>query len=238
MTSQPTSGAPTPIHDKLTDWWVVARLPPEAQRLLVEASRVRVWTRGDMSVRQGDPLPGLGWLARGLLWFWLLDADGRENGIDTAWSDSISMASLAGPKQDIPWNVTALAPSAAFVIPWDALAAVRRRHPLDELIVQCAAAEYRRRVTWESWLCSVRLRPRLLLILRRMADEFGGHTKQGVLLDFPVTQGDLARLARVTRDEVGRVMRELRADGLVSPIGRRGLLIPHPDRLGRRVELP
>jgi CRP-like cAMP-binding protein len=221
--------------EKLTDWCVVAQLPVEAQRTLVGATRVRRCERRETVTRQGDPVPGLAWLARGLLWLWTLDAEGRESDVDTAWSDSISIASLAGDGSETPWNATALVPSTVFLIPWDAVTEVGDRYPLDRAVVACVATEYRRRVTWDSLLRSVRLRPRLMMILRRMSDEFGRRTGDGVSIDFPVTQGDLARLAGVTRDEVGRVMREFAAEGLVTPIGRRGLLIPKPDRLGMPV---
>jgi CRP/FNR family transcriptional regulator len=198
---------------------------------------VRTYPRHEVIRREGDPVAGVGCVLRGLMRCWLIDADGNDCTVETAWSGSVSLVGLGGPESEWPWNVTTLTPTTVFALSWEALEAVRRRYPLDKALMDCAAADYRRRHIWQGMLRSVRLRPRLLRILRRMADELGTETERGVLLDFPMTHGDLAHLTYVTRDEVGRVMREFTADGLVKIIGRRGLLIPDPRRLGPPIRL-
>lgn len=233
-----TSPAAAREEGALASCRLIAEFPPEAQRLFTEAARVRRHPRRALICRLGERLAGLSCIVRGLVRCWLVDVDGNDYTVETAWSASISMVSGGGPEAEWPWNVTTVVPTTMMVIPWDALNSIRRRYSVDEVLMAYAARDYQRRHVWHGLLRSVRLRPRLLLILRRMGDEFGQQTKQGVVLDFPVTQSDLASLASVTRDEVGRVVREFRADGLLKPIGRRGLLIPDLEALGPPPELP
>jgi CRP-like cAMP-binding protein len=210
----------------------------EAQKALAGAARVFEHPGRTLIAEQGAPVFGVGCIVRGLVRCWQVDVDGNEYTVETAWSGSISMVGLGGPGTEWPWTVTTVVPTMLVGIPWEALAAVRRRYAIDDVLMKHTAAEFGRRQTWHGVLRSVRLRRRLRMILRRMGDEFGEPSAAGIRLDFPVTQNDLAALASVTRDEVGRVMRKLAADGLVKPIGRRGLLIPDLDSLGSPVELP
>lgn len=213
------------------------QLPPEPQQILVEAARMRELPRKTTMVRQGDPLTGVAYVVRGVLRLWLPDASGREHTVMFGWTGAISMVGLGGPVSELPWNATAVVPSTICMIPWDVIAEARDHCPIDQALMAYAAMDFRRRHLWEGLLRGVHLRPRLLLILRRLGDEFGRRIADGMLLDFPVTHTDLGHLAYVTRDEVGRVMREFATDGLVKPIGRRGMLFPDLDRLGPPTQL-
>ena len=226
------------LQDALAKCPFLGTLSQEARQAFIQGARVRTSGRHQVIVTQGELVAGLRCIMRGLVRCWLVDVDGNDYTVETAWSHSISLVSGGGPGTEWPWNVTAIVPTTMFEIPWDALNSIRRRYPVDEALMAYAARDYQRRHVWHGLLRSVRLRPRLLLILRRMGEELGRGTGEGVTLDFPVTQNDLAQLASVTRDEVGRVMREFREDGLIKPIGRRGLLIPDLDALGPPPELP
>ncbi|KPJ63421.1 hypothetical protein AMK68_03940 [candidate division KD3-62 bacterium DG_56] len=217
---------------------LIAQLPREARPAFIEAARVRRYARHDAVVRYGEPVADVFCMLRGLVRLWLIDVDGNDYTVETGWPGSVSLVSLGAEGGEWPWNGTIMVPSTLLLISCADLAVLRRRCAMDDALMTFVSADFRRRIVWHGLLRSVRLRPRLLLILRRMGDELGRRTEKGTVLDFPVTQNDLAQLASVTRDEVGRAMREFRDDGLITPIGRRGLLIPDLDALGPPAELP
>ncbi|KPJ62848.1 hypothetical protein AMK68_04440 [candidate division KD3-62 bacterium DG_56] len=63
--------------------------------------------------------------------------------------------------------------------------------------------------------------------------------KPGFLLDFAVTNSILSTLTHVSRDEVGRAVRELVAKGIVQRLQGRRLLVTDPSKLvGPRLVAP
>jgi CRP/FNR family cyclic AMP-dependent transcriptional regulator len=213
-------------------------LPAPAQRSLLGAARTARYSRGDVVTEQGSPVVGVSCVRRGVLRCWQTDVDGRDYAVETAWRCSVSVVGLRGPAGRWPWNATAVTPALVLTFPWEALEQVRRSYPVDRAIMEYAAADYIQRQVWTGMLRSVKLRQRLLMLLRRLADELGTAAEGGTMLDFPLPQSELAALAYVSREEISRVMREFADQGLVKPIGRRGLLIPNPDKLHPPIELP
>jgi CRP-like cAMP-binding protein len=186
---------------------------------------------------QGTPLAGMRCIRSGLTRCWQVDDRGKEYTTSVAWPCSVSLVGLRGRGARWPWNVTSVVPTTVLTFPWDVLERVRRRCPIDQAIMESAGEDYIRRHIWSGMLRSLKLRPRLRILLRRLADELGTETAEGVTLDHWPTQQDLASLTFVTRYEVGRVLREFTETGLIRPIGRRSLLIPDLDRIHPPIEL-
>jgi CRP-like cAMP-binding protein len=198
---------------------------------------VRPVRRKAVAHHEGDPLPGLVWVKRGVVIFWRFDHRGHLHVFDQAWSGALSLVTIVGRGAMAPNHISAVLPTEVCVLPWDALDAVRAECPLDGELLRCAGREHRRRINWQALLRGLTVRPRVMRILRRIADEFGTPGEDGWLVAFPLTGGDLAQLAYANRDEVGRALRELAADGLLKRVSGRRILIPDPDRLGPPAEL-
>ncbi|KPJ63619.1 hypothetical protein AMK68_03490, partial [candidate division KD3-62 bacterium DG_56] len=184
MRSALTTGS---TRDLAPTYCFLRELPPEARQLVAETTRVRMIPRHKLVARQGEPVVGLNCLLRGILRCWQTDVDGNDYTVETAWSDSVSIVALGGPDAEWPWNVTTIVPATVATMNWDCLKALRRRYPLDEVLMQYAAADYSRRHVWHGLLRSVRLRPRLRMVLRRISDEMGTATDQGIRIRFPLT---------------------------------------------------
>jgi CRP-like cAMP-binding protein len=106
----------------------------------------------------------------------------------------------------------------------------RLSHLFPRLVARLAHHQYVESV-WRSRLAAVTIRPRLRLVLHRMARELGTQRDKGILLDFRVTSGMLAELVGGNRDEVGRAVRELLAEGLVERQPGRRMWVPDPTAL-------
>jgi len=68
------------------------------------------------------------------------------------------------------------------------------------------------------------LRDRIVHELSILAHDFGERREDGILIDVPVTQGDLAELVVASRANVSRSIVALRRAGLLELVGRRILL--------------
>lgn len=210
---------------------LLEQLPTDAAVRLRDAAQVREYRRREVIYHEGDPISGPAWLHWGLIRSYQTCVDGRELTVVVAWPGDIATPSLSG-RPDWPATAVAITPIVRVTVPESVLAEVCRRDPrVTVALLRMLAAENHDRHRWCAWLMSVPLRTRLPRILKRMTDQLGIATDRGVLLDFPVVQDDLAVMARVTRDETGRAMRELLHEGIIQRVPGRHLLIPDPSRL-------
>ncbi|KPJ63730.1 hypothetical protein AMK68_03260 [candidate division KD3-62 bacterium DG_56] len=207
------------------------RLPANAAARLRDAAQVREYRRREVIYREGDLISGPAWVHWGLIRAYQASVNGREFTVLVAWPGEVSTPSLSG-RPDWPTTTVAITPVVRATVPQAVLEEVCQRDPRVSIaLVRILAAEAHERYRWCAWLMSVPLRERLPRILGRMAYELGTPADRGMLLDFPVVQDDLATIARVTRDEIGRTMREMLNEGIIERLPGRRLLIPDPSRL-------
>ncbi|MDP9342688.1 MAG: Crp/Fnr family transcriptional regulator [Actinomycetota bacterium] len=79
----------------------------------------------------------------------------------------------------------------------------------------------------EEWLADLVLLDVPARLARRLCalmGAFGRHRAEGILIDLPVTQAQLAALAGATRESVNRALAGLAADGAIQRVGRRYLV--------------
>ena len=81
------------------------------------------------------------------------------------------------------------------------------------------------------------VRSRVAAILAELAHDFGREDPEGVLIEVPLTQGDLATLVGSTRQSVNASLRELEAEGLVRRKQRR-YLVKAIEPLQRAARIP
>jgi CRP-like cAMP-binding protein len=204
----------------------LSAMPRPAAEQLAACARSRTLRGGEYAGRPGDPLPLVGWLHRGLIYAYFELSDGSRLPYLIAWPNDVAFQGLA-EEDGFAVSLLALAPTTYFVVPPESARAITEAHPgLTEALLRYAVRREHARAVWTGHVLSLPLRPRLRLILARMAAELGKRRAEGCLLDFPVTRQALAAVARASRDEIGRALRELDEAGSVQRIAGRKLLIP------------
>lgn len=211
----------------------LSALPREAAEKLAATARTRTLRPGEYGGRQGDLVFGLGWSQSGLMFIFFEMSDGSRVPYLVAWPNSVSFDGLLGEER-FPASSTALTPATLFWVTREIAEEVAHEHPdvmnsLFHYAVRLRQGEARS--VWLGHLFSLPLRGRVRLLLARMAVEMGQAGRGGRILDFPMSHRTLATIAQVSRDEVGRAVRELLADGVIERIEGRRFLVPDLRRL-------
>lgn len=209
----------------------LSALPRGAAEMLAAAARTRALRPGEYSARQGDPVFGLAWLHSGLVFIFFEMSDGSRVPYLVAWPNSVSFDGLRGGERFVV-SGTALTPATVFWVTRQIAEQVSDNYPeLMNSLLHYAGRQGEARTVWLGQLFSLPLRGRVRLLLARMAVEMGQAGRGGRILDFPMSHRTLATIAQVSRDEVGRAVRELLAEGVIERIEGRRFLVPDVGRL-------
>jgi CRP-like cAMP-binding protein len=201
------------------------QLPPESAARLRENAQVREYRRHETVYQEGDLIAGPAWVHWGLIRAYHTHPDGREYTMLVGWPGELSTPTFSG-RQEWPLAAVALTPMVRVIVPSGVMEDICRRDPrVTRALLHMLATDSHERYRWMAYLMSVPLRTRLARILSRMGEQLGTPSEDGVLLDFPVVQEDLAIIARVTRDETGRVVREMLQAELIGRVPGRRLVI-------------
>jgi CRP-like cAMP-binding protein len=206
-------------------------LPREPAERLAAAARGRMLRPGEYVRRPGDPLTLAAWLQWGIVYAYFELSDGSRLPYLVAWPNDVAFQGLAATDEFAVW-LMALTPVRYFAVPVEAITKTSRDYPgLTEALLRYAIRREHARAVWMAHLVSLQLEPRIRLILARMAAEMGKPQGEGYLLGFTVTRQALATIARASRDDVGRVLRELQDAETLQRMSGRKLLIPDFRRL-------
>ena len=179
----------------------------------------------------GDLIIGPTWIHQGLCRSYRPRDDGKDDPVGFYWPGTFFFNTLSD-REEWEVEVRAIAPVTVVCIARLAFRELALRHADLSLAMMAALSErIRQRQHWDAELRSVTLRHRLLRILGRAADELGTPTPEGILLDFPLTQGALSYGTITSRDETARAMRDLEEWGYYLCLPRHRILIPDRDRL-------
>jgi CRP-like cAMP-binding protein len=212
--------------------------PPQALEAIAESARLRAFRPRERMWAPGDPLPGTYLVVSGLVWAYLDATHTGDSLVSTLWSGDL-LEPYPGKLREWATYGVAVSPVVQAALPPDAFHAVSAHDPtLARRILSDLAYRWHRQNHWDVDLRLVSLKQRLLLLFRRMADELGTATQEGVLLDFPLTYEIVAGLACVKRDHAGRKLQELTREGYLTKRPRFRWLVPDPDRLGQPICLP
>ena len=209
----------------------LSALPRAAAEVLAASVRSRALHRNEHWARQGDPARVLAWLQSGLLSVFFETPDGSTVPHRIVWPNEVSCLGLAGPTE-YPASSVALTPVEYYWAPQEVLDRALHEAPELAYSLLCYISRQEERLAvWGTRLLSLPVRGRLRLILARMALEMGRPHEAGHLLDFTVTNATLSTLAHVSRDEVGRAVRELLREGVLGRLQGRRLVVPDIGRL-------
>jgi CRP-like cAMP-binding protein len=209
----------------------LSALPRAGAKALYAVARSRNLRAREYGPRQGDPALGLAWLYSGLVYVHIETPDGAIRPHRLVWPGDISCYGIAQAKEYMASSQALIASRYFWVSQEDVAQAVRQVPELAWSLFCYASRQEERLAVWSTYLSTLSVRDRLRLVLARMALEMGRPREDGTLLDFAVTAGALAMTASASRDEVGRTLRQLVADGHVHRLPGRRLLVPEVARL-------
>jgi CRP-like cAMP-binding protein len=194
-------------------------------------TELRAYDQGEVMYRVGDPIPGPCFVDSGIVAFYRTDDLRSNECAEFRWPLTACPLTFEEARE-WPLAVVALTPVTWGITSFDGYQEIIRQvpHAFTGLVALLARQHYQE-TCWTSRLNSVRLRPRVRLILHRMTQELGEPNERGVLLDFSVTAGLISLLANANRDEVGRWLRKMTRQGILVREPRRRLLVPDPARL-------
>lgn len=214
---------------------IIARLPGDIRDEFVGKCRVKAYLPREHMCFPGDAVPGPTWVVRGLSSSCRLGPAGGEMPARFIWPGDLFIVSFVG-HLDWTGQLTAITHTELAYIPEAAFNELCARSAELAIAWTSLLSDHMRiRMGREARLRGLHLRPRMLKLLGAIADTFGTATPEGILLDFPLTQGTLCCGLWSSRDETGRAMRDLESNGYLQTRPRHRILIPNRVRLDEYV---
>jgi CRP/FNR family cyclic AMP-dependent transcriptional regulator len=212
----------------MTEWPVLASLPPHEIQQIMSAGRRRRFARGETLFHYGDPADCLHLLDSGRVAVRVLTPQG-EQAILTVLGPGTAFGELAlidGHSLRTA-SVTAIQACETIVVQKVQFERLRATYPgVDRFLLASLSAQIAR---LSDQLLEVLFVPIKLRIMRRLlalGDEF-----EGVI---PLTQEDIALMAGTTRPTVNEILRDFERSGAIS-IGRGRIEVVDRRQLDRRL---
>jgi CRP-like cAMP-binding protein len=208
-----------------------ARLAPHELSALSVVLVLRKYRAGQVIFHQGDAGSSLHIIQSGRVKISLVSEDGAELIVALLQEGDFfgELALLDGH----PRSATAIAVTDAQTRAFgrEEFLNFVRKFP-DAAVAVCAALAQRLRQADERLAETVflDLPHRLARRVAELADRYGRRTAEGVVLDMPFTQSDLAELAGATRQSVNKVLSQWEQEGVLRR-ERRSILILRPEKL-------
>jgi CRP/FNR family transcriptional regulator, cyclic AMP receptor protein len=212
---------------------VVAALTVAQRARLLDRGVARRLDPGDILHLSGDSRPRLHLVTKGVVKLSARDGEGRETIVGLAIRGDLvgELAALDDLCQ--PADAIAATRVEAFTLDADSMRAVLEENPRVALALARGMAKQMR------WLYATTLERTSSEVTGRLAGrlldlgDLLGRIERGALeIDLPVAQGDLGRLAGVSRESTCKALRSFQSQGLLDYSGRR-LRILRPDLLER-----
>lgn len=233
--SESHAESPAGLGNTLTRIPLFARLSPSEHEQLARWLSRRSFRRGEILFRQGDPGDTLLIVVSGQVKVILSTPDGEEAVVAIFGPGDFfgDMALLDGRPRSA--SVVALEPTNTLILHRRDFQEFMRLHPVVAEDMFAVLADRLRRLDEQlKQTYFLDLPVRLAHKLLQLAVEKGHKTTEGVLIDLPLTQSDLAGMVGASRQRVNRVLAELQ-DKQVIRIERRGITILRPDYFERQI---
>lgn len=196
----------------------------ELDEMIGHAKAQRI-AKGTAVFRQGESATAFYVLLHGRLKVVKITPDGQQVVIRFVNPGDIYGIAKALRREDYPASAIALVDSVTLTWPaeiWDDFIAA---HPAFAVnVMQMMGDRLQEAHTRLKELSTEEVEYRVAHALLRLVAQSGRSTEEGVLVDFPLTQQDLAETAGTTLHSVSRVMSAWESAGLVS-VGRRRIVV-------------
>ncbi|MYZ49226.1 Crp/Fnr family transcriptional regulator [Propylenella binzhouense] len=192
---------------------------------------VRRLAKGDVVFAQGDPADSFFLLLHGRLKVVQVTPDGQQVIVRFVGPGEVYGVAVALGRADYPGTVRAAAESLTLSWRsehWPALVSRQPRLALNTL--QHVGARLQEAHTRIREMATEEAERRVAHTVLRLAEQAGRPTRDGILVDFPVSRQDIAEMTGTTLHTVSRILSAWEDRGLVEG-GRQRIFVRAPDRL-------
>ena len=198
--------------------------------MLTEAHSVR-FAKGAMLFEQGAQADSFFLLLNGRVRAYRLTPDGQQIVVRFVGPGELFGIAMAIGSPTYPANAVAVVESVAIVWPVSAWRKLVVQFPALALnTMQTMGGRLQEAHTRMTEMATEEVARRVAHTLLRLAQQAGRKTKEGVLIDFPISRQDIAEMSSTTLHTVSRIMSAWEHEGLVES-GRRRVLLRDPHRI-------
>ena len=185
---------------------------------------------GEVVIRQGDPVACLFFVTQGAVRLSAVTREGREVVVAILGAGEVfGECALLGSPSPVEARVVGRTDVVAMPVPL--LRDVLERHPATaEELLRLVASRLHRTARALGETLSSDVPTRLSQRLRDLAEHHGAPAADGIQIQVPITQEELARMVGASREAVNRTLGGFVAHGLVRKRGRT-VVIPNPSAL-------
>lgn len=206
-------------------------------QVLAEARPVR-FAKGAMIFEQGAAADSFFLLLHGRVRAHRLTPDGQQIVVRFVGPGELFGFAQAIGSQTYPANAVAVVDTVVIVWPAAAWNKYLARLPTLALnTMHAIGGRLQEAHTRMTEMATEEVTRRVAHTLLRLAHQAGRKTKDGVLIDFPITRQDIAEMASTTLHTVSRILSGWEQEGLVES-GRQRVLIRDPHRIHLLAEPP
>jgi CRP/FNR family transcriptional regulator len=212
---------------------VIAALTPAQRTRVIDRGIRKRFVPGDILHLSGDSRPRLHLVTQGVFKLSARDGEGRETIVGLAILGDLIGETTVVDDLGQPADATAVTRAEALVLDAGALRSILEDNADAALALSRGLAKQMR------WLYATTLErtssevpARLAGRLLDLGDLLGRIHRGALEIDLPVAQGDLGRLAGISRESTCKALRSFKSQGLLDYRGRR-LRILRPDALER-----
>jgi len=201
-------------------------LLPSEREALAASLRSRRYSRGTMIFHQDDPGHSLYIIASGQVRIFRISAEGYEMSVAIFGEGDVfgELAIIDGQ----PRSASAVAMTDVETLILHREDFVHHLHSSPRMaigVLEVLSQRLRTTTDYAESLVALDVYGRVVRELVTLADQHGQVTKEGVLIDIPLTQTELASLVGTSRESVNKVLGRLRDAGLVRLQRNRILLL-------------
>lgn len=214
-----------PLFDALDD--------ESAHALIAEMTATRL-ERGDILFREGEPGDRLYVIGEGKVKLGRTSTDGRENLVAILGpGEMFGELSLFDPGSRT-MTATAIAETQLMSLANDSLTMLLGRHPeVGKALLAALATRLRRTNEHLADLVFTDVPGRVAKALLDLADRFGRHVEDGIMVSHDLTQEELAQLVGASRETVNKALADFATRGWLK-LEARAVLLLDLERLRRR----
>jgi CRP-like cAMP-binding protein len=196
------------------DWPVLAELPEDDRRRVLQAARRRRYARHEVIFHEGDPGDTLHLIAKGRVAVAVATPLGDTTTLTVLGAGQFfGELALVGNQPIRTATVTAMESTETLALRQQQFDELRRDHPtIDRFLVAVLAEQVKRLSTQLLEALFVDAETRVLRRLLDLAQEYG-QGRPGTII--PLTQEDIATMAGTTRPTTNRALRDAEAAGAI-----------------------
>jgi CRP-like cAMP-binding protein len=201
---------------------VLAGLPAEDLELLIANKSEQAYKKGEIIFREGGVPSGIFYITEGKVKKYKVDKDGREQIIYVANTGELLGYHAVLGEDRYPDSAAALEQSTISFIPReDFLASLQQSKVLGKRLLKTLSHEFAVLANSLSLFAQKSVRERLALQLIVLREKYKVNFQAGMPVEINMSRDDLASLVGTARENVVRILSELKEKGIVQTKGRK-----------------